>query len=61
MHKIMKFFVSYNAKYIASRKSLKMAVKFIETKGLKNDEDNLLYIVDSNGVYYTASGVVDND
>lgn len=53
----MTYFVSYNAKYIASRKSLKMAVKFIKTKGYKNDEDNLLYIVDQNGIYYTPEGV----
>ena len=53
---IMTYFISYNGRYIASRKSMKMAVKFIETKGYKDDEDNLLYIVGSDGICYTPKG-----
>lgn len=52
----MSYFVSYNGKYIAERKSLKMALKFIESKGLKDDEDNLLYIVAPDGKYIQPDG-----
>lgn len=52
----MSYFVSYNGKYIAERKSLKMALKFIESKGLKDDEDNLLYIVAPDGEYIQPDG-----
>lgn len=45
----MTFFVEYNAKYIASYKSLKAAQNFIARKGLKDDEWNLLRIWDSEG------------
>lgn len=52
----MNFFICYNGKYIASRKSMKSAVDFIEAKGYKDDENNLLYIVGSNGICYTPAG-----
>ena len=52
----MTYFVSYNGKYIASRKSLKSAVDFIDAKGVHDDEDNLLEIVDQQGNYYTPDG-----
>ena len=52
----MTYFVSYNGKYIASRKSLKSAVDFIDAKGIHDDEDNLLEIVDQQGNYYTPDG-----
>lgn len=52
----MTYFISYNGKYIASRKSLKSAVDFINAKGIKDDENNLLYIVGSNGICYTPEG-----
>lgn len=47
--RIMTYFVEYNAKYIAMYKSLKSAQNFIVRKGLKNDEDNILRIWDSEG------------
>lgn len=53
----MTYFICYNAKYIASRRSMKMAVKFIEAKGYKNDEDNILYIVGSDGICYDPQGI----
>lgn len=52
----MTYFVSYNGKYIASRKSLKCAVDFIDAKGIHDDEYNLLEIVDQQGNYYTPDG-----
>lgn len=45
----MTFFVEYNAKYIASYKSLKAAQNFIDRKCLKNDDANVLRIWDSEG------------
>lgn len=52
----MTFFICYNGKYIASRQSLKAAVDFIDAKGIHDDEDNLLYIVDKQGNYYQPDG-----
>lgn len=45
----MTYFVEYNAKFIASYKTLKAAQNFIVRKGLKDDEWNLLRIWDSEG------------
>lgn len=47
-----KYFVCYNAKFIAERKTLKGCQDFISRKGLKDDENNLLYIVDDEGEEY---------
>lgn len=52
----MTFFICYNAKYIASRQSLKSAVNFIDARGIQDDENNVLYIVDKQGNYYTPDG-----
>lgn len=52
----MKYFIEYNAKYIAERKSIKACVALIVKKGLKSDDDNLLYIVDEHGNYYNSNG-----
>ena len=52
----MTYFVSYNGKYIASKKSLNSAVDFIDAKGIHDDDDNLLEIVDQQGNYYTPDG-----
>lgn len=54
--KDMTYFICYNAKFIASRKSLKAAVDFIDARGIKDDEDNLLYIADQQGNYFSANG-----
>lgn len=48
----MKYFVSYNAKFMAEYKSVKACLNFINRKGYKNDENNLLYIVDEEGNEY---------
>lgn len=48
------YYVSYNAKFIARYKTLGAALRFIERKGLKNDYNNLLYIIDSDGETYDA-------
>lgn len=52
----MKYFVEYNAKYIAEFKTLKGANNYIERKGLKNDDDNLLLIIDDEGGMYRPTG-----
>lgn len=52
----MKYFIEYNAKFIAERKSIKACVALIIKKGLKNDDENLLYIVDELGNYYDSNG-----
>lgn len=50
----MKYFVEYNAKYIAGYKTLKAAQNFIARKGLKNDDDNVLTIWDNKGNEYNV-------
>ena len=52
----MKYFIECNAKFIAERKSIKACIALIIKKGLKNDNDNLLYIVDKQGNYYNSNG-----
>lgn len=52
----MTYFICYNAKYIASRKSLKTAVDFIDARGIHDDENNVLYIVDQQGNYFKPNG-----
>lgn len=47
----MKYFIEYNAKYIAEFKTLKGCINYIQRKNLKDDENNSLSIVDENGVY----------
>ena len=54
--KDMTYFICYNAKFIASRKSLKAAVDFIDARGIKDDENNVLYITDQQGNYFSADG-----
>lgn len=53
---MMTYFICYNAKYIASRKSLKAAVDFIDAKGIQDDDRNELYIVDQIGNYFKPDG-----
>ena len=52
----MTYFISYNGKYIASRRSLKTAVDFIGARGIQNDECNELYIIDQQGNCFTQNG-----
>lgn len=52
----MTYFICYNGKYIASRKSLKTAVDYIDARGLQDDDRNELYIVDQRGNSFTQSG-----
>lgn len=52
----MTYFVCYNAKYIASRKSLKAAVDFIDARGIHDDENNELYITDQQGNCFSSNG-----
>ena len=52
----MTYFICFNAKYIASRKSLKTAVDFINAKGIQDDENNELYIVDQQGNCFSPCG-----
>lgn len=46
------FFVEYNGKYLASYKTLKGCLSFIDAKKLRNDFDNDLLIVDNEGNIY---------
>ncbi len=53
----MTYFVDYNGQYIASFKSMKRCLNFINRKNLKNDYRNSLYIVDQEGeCYNTVTG-----
>lgn len=52
----MTYFISYNGKYIASRRSLKAAVNFIDVRGIQDDENNELYIIDQQGNNYSPKG-----
>lgn len=56
----MNYFICYNGKYIAQRKSLKSAVDFIDAKGISDDEFNELYIVDQRGNCYQPDGELMN-
>lgn len=46
------YFVGYNCAYIAMYRTLKGALNFIARKGLQDDLDNMLGIVDSDGEMY---------
>ena len=54
--KTMTYFICYNGKYIASRRSIKTAVDFIDARGIQDDESNELYIIDQQGNSYSPSG-----
>lgn len=54
--KDMTYFICYNAKFIASRKSIRAAVAFIDARGIKDDENNELYITDQQGNCFSADG-----
>lgn len=46
------YYVEYNCKYIAIYKSVRACINFIDRKGLRDDADNMLNIVDSEGNMY---------
>lgn len=48
----MKYFVDYNCKFIAMYKRIHNAMNFIKNKGLVNDYDNILRLLDENGNEY---------
>lgn len=48
----MVYFVEYNGKYVADRKTLRGALSYISRKGLQDDFDNTLRLVDQNGYMY---------
>lgn len=48
----MWYFVEYNGKLIKATKRLKPALAFISKKGLQDDADNVLRLVDSTGEMY---------
>lgn len=50
-----KFFVVYNAKFIAMYKSVKACLNFIQRRQLKDDESNSLNIYDNNGDEYSIT------
>jgi len=52
MEKPTRFWVDYNGKYVADYKSVKACLNFISRKGLQDDYDNSLSIVDNNGDMY---------
>lgn len=54
----MKYYVQYNGQYMAIYKSVKACLNLINRKGWKNDENNMLRIVDENGDEYdTINGI----
>jgi len=51
------YFVEYNGKYVASYNTIRGAIGYVNRKNLRDDADNTLRIVDSNGdMYNTISG-----
>lgn len=48
----MFYFVDYNGKFIAVYKSLRACRNFINRKGLRDDLDNVLRVVDEKGNMY---------
>lgn len=42
----MTYYIIYNAKLVATRSSLAAAKRFVERKGYRNDEDNVIYLTD---------------
>lgn len=46
------YFVDYNGAYIAQYRTLRGALNYIARKGLRNDLDNVLDLVDSDGEMY---------
>lgn len=48
----MWYFVEYNCNYLAMYKSVRACLNFIDRKGLQDDLDNCLTIVDSEGNEY---------
>lgn len=54
-HLIMKathFWVEYNGAFIACYKSVRACLNFIARKDLRNDDDNIVRIMDNNGDCY---------
>ena len=54
MKKPTRFWVEYNGKYVADYKSVRACLNLIRRKGLKDDFDNTLRIVDNNGELYNV-------
>ncbi len=53
------FFVEYNGKFVATYKSVTSCLNFIERKGLVNDIDTTLRVVDIHGnLYNLMSGEI---
>ena len=48
----MKYYISYNCKFIDCKKSIKAALNVIRRKGLRDDYNNQLYIIDTYGNVY---------
>lgn len=48
----MWYYVEYNGRLVKATKRIRPAVDFIHRKGLKNDSDNKLVLVDSHGDTY---------
>lgn len=54
MKKTTRFWVEHNGKYVADYKSVRACLNLICRKGLQNDCDNTLRIVDNNGDMYNC-------
>lgn len=48
----MWYFVEYNGRLLKATKRLKPALSFIQKRGLQDDADNVLRLVDSTGEMY---------
>jgi len=54
----MTYYVDYNSKFIASYRSIKACLSFIKRKGLKDNYENSLKIIDLNGdIYHPVTGM----
>ena len=51
----MNYYICYNGKFIAMRKSIGAALNLIKRKGFKDDRHNQLYLIDGNGDTYNPS------
>ena len=54
----MTYYVDYNSKFIASYRSIKACLSFIKREGLRDNYENSLMIIDSNGdTYHPVTGM----
>lgn len=53
---MQKFYVEYNCRLMAIYKTLRAALNFVQRKGYRNDELNMVRIFDNLGEHYDTDG-----